>query len=287
MNTFKLSTAASPYTMTKIGEEAEPFKITSLTATSYGLFTGVCNTNTRNNSRLYLDGVKVYDGSDETIGQGLELGKFVGFAGECGHLLAWDGKSVSPMFALHFATTMGIRCGTPYVLDSYDGKVHAMNCDTQKLGFMLPGGGIATQCIELNAHMYASTCDDEHGKCGVTGSDGTFIRIKDCLCLVQYGNAILATSGNKVLSWTGMGFTQAAILDCEKIMHMYANDKLWIAGSGPDVLWVYDGSTLQEVCRFPKDVPVGGSLFRTRVTDGYFGRSAGGNRAEVYKIEAV
>jgi len=281
---MKISSAKSSYALTKVSEETRPWKVSSLTATKFGLFAGTFNGESRHDSRLYLDGKLIYEGNDETIGQGLVFGDYVGFAGENGNLLTFHEGQITRGIPLKFATHIGMFKGIPYVFDSHEGIIHPINCLTGKQGFSMPGSGIVMQSLCERDNIYVASCDADQGNCGVSGSDGTFIRIKDCLCLVKFLNHIFCSSGNKVLEWNGTGFTFAAEFPCEKIMHMHVNDKLWIAGSGPDSLWVYDGYELQEVVRFPYDAPVSGSLFRTRVTDGYFARCRGGNTAELYKI---
>lgn len=281
---MKISASKTTYALTKVSEETRPWKVSSLTATKFGLFVGTYNNASRHDSRLYLDGKLLHTGTDETIGQGLVFGDYVGFAGENGSLLAFHGGQITKGIELKFASHIGVFKNIPYVFDSHDGIIHPIDCVTGRQGFSIPGSGIVMQSICELGNIYVASCDDDNGNCGVAGNDGTFIRIKDCLCLVRYGSHIFASSGNKVLEWNGTGFAFAAEFQCEKIMHMHVNDKLWIAGAGPDSLWVYDGQECREVARFPYDAPVSGSLFRTRVTDGYFARCEGGDKAELYKI---
>ena len=262
----------------------KPWKLSSLTATKFGLFIGTYDSESRSNSELHLNGQLIYRGNDETIGQGLDS-RVVYFAGENGNLLLWEGSKIVKGIRLAFASTCGMFNGKPYVFNSDKHGIHAINCTNNVEEFKLPGGGIVMMSAEDGGKLYTAAGD---GGGGIACSDGTLLAVPNCQCIIKYNGRIFANSGNKLIEKVKDGIKVIDELPCEKIMHMDVNSGLlWVAGSCPDVLYTYNQVLRRkEVARFPDDVtPVGGSMFRVRVTDGYFGRCANGNQAEVYKIK--
>jgi hypothetical protein len=263
-----------------------PWKLSCLTNTSKGLFIGVYNSETRRNSKLYLDGNLIYEGSEETIGQGVEYDGSVYFAGENGRILIYTNGKITKGAELQFASTCVVFGGKPYVLNTKDNKIGAINCLTNVEEFQIPGSGIVTMALVRRGKLYAVACD---GAGGLTCLDGTFIGMADCQCLIEFAGMLLVTRRNKIYEvMDGDNLELVDELPCEKIMHAHVSDGLlWVTGSNPDTLWSYNPMMRRkDVACFPADkTPVGGSVFRTRVTQGYWGRAKNGIAAAVYKIK--
>jgi hypothetical protein len=267
----------------KVFEQGNPWKLSSLTKTKHGLFVGVYNSDSRHDSKLFLNGNQVWSGNAETIGQGLEHGNSVYFAGENGKLLTWNNGSITAGISLNFATCCAEFSGVPYVFDTRSNIIYATNILTGAKVFTMPGSGIVTQAVEKDGVLYTAASD---GAGGVANSNGKLISLPNCQCVVEYAGHLLCSSGNRIMEISDDKATEIATLPCEKIMHMYAGDVLFVAGSNPDALWVLDRLLNSKlVCSLSESAAVGGSVFMARVTDGYFGRSAGGKRAEVYEIK--
>jgi hypothetical protein len=263
----------------------KPWKVSCLTQTSFGLFVGIYNGDSRSNSKLFKDGLLIYEGREETIGQGMEHGDCVYFAGENGSLLIYAGGKIVKGVRLNFASTCAAFNGKPYVFNTRDNKISAINCLTNVAEFTMPGGGIVTMALEDGGKLYTAACD---GAGGIACNDGSLIRMADCQCLIKYNDRIFISRGNKIYEKDGVDLSFIDELPCEKIMHMnVSSGLLWVTGSNPDLLWTYNQVLRRkEVGRFPDDTtPVGGSVFRTRVTNGYFGRCEHGSAARVYKIK--
>ncbi|MFA5379052.1 MAG: hypothetical protein WC455_25075 [Dehalococcoidia bacterium] len=263
----------------------KPWKVSCLTQTSFGLFVGIYNGDSRSNSKLFRDGLLIYEGREETIGQGMEFGGCVYFAGENGNLLIYSGGKITKGLSLQFASTCGMFNGKPYVFNTRDNKISAINCLTNVAEFTMPGGGIVTMALEDGGELYTAACD---GAGGIACNDGSLIRMADCQCLIKYNDRIFISRGNKIYEKDGTDLSLIDELPCEKIMHMdVSSGLLWVTGSNPDSLWTYNQVLRRkEVGRFPDDItPVGGSVFRTRVTAGYWARAENGNAARVYKIK--
>ena len=263
-----------------------PWKLSSLTNTSKGLFIGVYNSDTRRNSKLYRDGTLIYEGNEETIGQGVECDGCVFFAGENGRLLIFSADNkILKHTALNFATTCIVLDKQPYVFDTKNNKIGAINCWTNETEFPVMGSGIVTMAAVHRGNLYTAACDGAGGLAG----NNTFVGMADCQCVISYAGALLCSRKNNIYEIEdGENIHHITELDCEKIMHMGVSDNLlWVTGSNPDTLWTFDPlMRCKQVARFDEDrTPVGGSVFRTRITPGYFGRCKNGNMAVVYKIE--
>jgi hypothetical protein len=264
---------------------SQPWKLSSLTNTSFGLFVGIYNSESRSNSKLFRDGLLIYEGREETIGQGVVHGGCVYFAGENGSLLIWGGSKITKGVRLNFASTCVVFNSKPYVFNTRDNKISAINCLNNVAEFIMPGAGIVTMALEDGGKLYTAACD---GAGGIACNDGSLLRMADCQCIVKYNGRVFISRGNKLYEKDGTDLSYIDELPCEKIMHMdVSSGLLWVTGSNPDSLWTYNQiMRRREVVRFPNDVtPVGGSVFRTRVTDGYFGRCENGSAARVYKIK--
>jgi len=280
-----LFTSTSYKIGTKIFEEPRPWKLSCLTNTKFGLFEGTYNGESRRDSRLYLNGKLIYSGNDETIGQGLEFGNIIYFAGENGNLLIYNNNIITRGVRLAFASCCVEFNGKLYVFNSIQNQgINVINCLTNVTEFKMPGSGIVTQALVDGGKLYSAASD---GAGGIACNDGTMIPLPNCQCIISFANSIYCSSGNKVMEKIGNTVKEVKILDCEKIMGMNVNkDLLWVAGSNPDALWVFDRRMrCKQIGKLEGSVPVGGSVFRSHVTNEYFGRCADGNRAEVYKID--
>jgi hypothetical protein len=171
------------------------------------------------------------------------------------------------------------------VFNTANNKIGVINCLNNVLEFSMPGAGIVTMAIEDGGKLYTAACD---GAGGIACNDGTLIPMGDCQCLIKYNGRMFCSRGNKIYEKDGADLSYIDELPCEKIMHMnVASGLLWVTGSCPDSLWTYNQVLRRkEVARLTDDLtPVGGSVFRTRVSGGYFGLAVGGTAARVYKIE--
>ena len=263
----------------------KPWKLSCLTNTSQGLFVGIYNSESRSNSKLFRDGKLIYEGREETIGQGVEHDGAVYFAGENGSLLIYADGKITKGVRLAFASTCVSFDGKPYVFNTDKNTIRVTNCWTNACEFIMPGSGIVTMAMVDGQKLYTVACD---GAGGVACNDGNFIPMADCQCLIKYNGRVFVSRVNKLYEKVGDDLSFIDELPCEKLMHMnVSGGLLWVAGSGPDSLWTYNQVLRRrEVARFADDMtPVGGTVFRVRVTPGYFGWCARGNSAEVYKIK--
>jgi hypothetical protein len=272
-----------------VAKAGSPWKISCLTATPFGLFAAIYNNNTRNKSQLFRDGKFVKEFPFETLGQGtVSPDGSVWFAGECGRLVRWRDGQITLGMELKYSTCTGIWQDKAIVINTpTNNQIAVHDCiDGQRL-FGLPGGGIATQCAVRDGKLYAATCDYE-GTCGVACSDGKVIRLPACQCIVNFNGHLIATSKNSLYAITSdMKAVKLADAPVEKFMHMHvsADNRLWIAGVNPDCLWAVNPDL---TWRFVGWMPhgnrkIGGSVFWTRITDGYWGR---GLPAELYSVTA-
>jgi hypothetical protein len=269
----------------KVFEHGKPWKVSSITQTRYGLFVAVYNSDSRANSKLFLNGEKIYEGREETIGRGLEMGDTVYFAGENGNLVTYRAGTIGKGVRLAFASCCVSFAGRPYVFNSDQSGIGVINCLNGVREFGMKGGGIVTQAVVDGDKLYAAASD---GGGGVSCSDGTLISLPSCQCIVKFAGSMYCSSGNRIMEIADGKASEATHLAYEKIMGMHVEgDRLWVATSGPedDVLGVFDRRLrYKEIGRLAGGGTVGGSVFMSHVTDGYFARCPGGNAAEVYRI---
>ena len=298
------------FTMPKLGarvyEFETPWKPCGMGYTQHGLLLCVCDNQSRRHSRVYhyngkIDPMIIHDdtrpdshSSNETIGNPVEMAGYVALVGENGHLWGFDGRNMIRRFATRFATAAVFHKGALIVLDTDDGRIRArdgLTLDGYELDWIaMPGDGIAMSAASFNGNLYAAIADSETGACGLSCSDGSLRRLPGCQCVIPFAGDLVYSSMNGVYTLKRGLVTR---LDCEKIMDMKtAGNSLYIAGANPDSVWV--ANTRGEIALVGRvdtgNSTVGGSCFRVRVainaleTEGYFARTANGNRGEVYQI---
>ncbi|MFA7335074.1 MAG: hypothetical protein WC130_12400 [Kiritimatiellia bacterium] len=273
----------------------EPMKISGLTMTKHGLFGAVYNNDSRKYSALYRHAgnhpVCVYEGSEETIGQGVEYDGYVLFPGECGYVLAWHPDpapkgTVTRIKAVNWAVRLDLIGGIPHVFDT--DKYHSCRLINLVTGAetLMPGDGVVNMSIEHGNKIFAAMCNSDSGVAGgLSCSDGTLRRLSDCRCIVQFNGHRFYSNENQVFRLDDHALLRE--FDCEKICHMDVNNGLlWISGAGPDALWVVDSNwRVYDLYRFEEDSSsVGRRLFCGRVTNGYFSRNPGGVKGAAYQI---
>lgn len=292
------------FTMPKLGNLVEPFPIPwkpcGMGFTQYGLITCLChNENPRIYSKVYVGKILMHDdtrpeshSSNETIGNPVEMGSYVALVGENGHLWGYDGQSMLRRFATRFANAAVFHKGALIVLDTDNGKISmrdGLTMDGYELGTM-PGDGIAMSACSFNGNLYAAVADSDSGACGLSCSDGSLRRLPGCQCVIPFAGDLVYSSMNGIYTLKRGLVTR---LECEKIMDMKtAGNHLYIAGANPDSVWVANarGEIALVGVVTTGNTKVGGSCFRVRVavnaleTEGYFARTADGNRGEVYQI---
>ena len=294
------------FTMPKLGarvyEFEAPWKPCGMGYTQHGLLLCVCDNQSRRHSRVYFyDGrtepMLVHDdtaghSSNETIGNPVEMSNYVALVGENGNLWGFDGRNMIRRFATRFATAAVFHKGALIVLDTDNGKIamrDGLTMDGYELGTM-PGDGIAMSAASFNGNLYAAVADSDSGACGLSCSDGSLRRLPGCQCVIPFAGDLVYSSMNAVYTLKRGLITR---LDCEKIMDMkVAGNSLYVAGANPDSVWVANSrGEIALVGRVDaRNTEVGGSCFRVRVavnpleTEGYFARTADGNRGEVYQI---
>lgn len=291
------------FTMPKLGNLVEPFpapwKICGMGYTKYGLVTCLCDNLSRRHSKVYLGKILIHDdtrsetsSSNETIGNPLEMGSYVALVGENGHLWGMDGHQMFRRFKTRFATAAAFHNGALIVLDTDDGKIRmrdGLTMDGYELGVM-PGDGIAMSAASHDGKLYAAVADSETGACGLSCSDGSLRRLPGCQCVIPFAGDLVYSSLNAIYT---LKLGLVTRLECEKIMDTKtAGNHLYIAGANPDSVWVANarGEIALAGVVAAGNTDVGGSCFRVRVavnaleTEGYFARTADGNRGEVYQI---
>lgn len=296
------------FTMPKLGarvyEFETPWKPCGMGYTQHGLLLCVCDNQSRRHSRVYfyngkIEPMIIHDdtaghSSNETIGNPVELDKYVALVGENGHLWGFDGRNMIRRFATRFATAAAFHKGALIVLDTDGGRIRARDGllpDGNELdGITIPGDGIAMSACSFNGNLYAAVADSETGNCGLSCSDGSLIKLPGCQCVIPFAGDLVYSSMNAVYTLKRGLITR---LDCEKIMDMkVVGNHIYIAGANPDSLWIANArgevSLVGRIAHGNKEV--GGSCFRVRVavnpteTKGYFARTANGNQGEVYEI---
>jgi hypothetical protein len=290
-----------------LGAEQPSRKISSVTVLPDGSVLAATYDNvSRRNTYLYhrdnagkvrlIYPLKDGEGVGETIGPGIVFGNSMFLPEENGHLLELTADGVSQKRELTFSAHATIFKERPVVFDTRDGEIMMRDCITDE-STKFPGSGIVIQSLVIGNTIYAASVDGDDGECGISGSNGVFVQVKDCYGIVKFADRYFSTSGNKVMEWTNR-FEEVAEMPCDKIMrlHLDPDGNLLICGAGPDVLWLCehkDGKiTCRELVRFPADVAVGGSVFRTcvagSVRDGlYFGRCRGGDTGELHEIRGA
>jgi len=270
-------------------ESDNTWKLTGLTRTKFGIFIGTRDNTTKGNTRLYLNGNRIYNGFGETLLQGVVYGDGVYFPEENGNLLYYNSQTntIQKSIQLGFSACCVIYQGIPYVINTHQNGDHqdVINCLTGNIAFTLNRAGISTQATEFDGKLWAACVDGNDD--GVVCSDGTRIDANVCLCVIPFYGQLIYSSENKVISKTAgvIGTIDGTI------MHMHvAYDLLWIACTEPDSLWTINtsGVLTQILPKFTTgNSSRSGSLFKTRVTDGFFGRSYNGGRAQVYQINGL
>lgn len=291
------------FTMPKLGNLVEPFpapwKPCGMGFTQYGLITCLCDNESRRHSKVYVGKILMHDdtrpgshSSNETIGNPIEMGSYVALVGENGHLWGYDGQNMLRRFATRFANAAAFHNGALIVLDTDNGKIKmrdGLTMDGYELGTM-PGDGIAMSASSFNGNLYAAVADSDSGACGLSCSDGSLRRLPGCQCVIPFAGDLVYSSMNAIYT---LKLGLVTRLECEKIMDMKtAGNHLYIAGANPDGVWVANArGEIALVGRVDAgNTTVGGSCFRVRVavnaleTEGYFARTADGNRGEVYQI---
>jgi len=300
---------ASPtdFKMTLLGSEQPGRKISSVTVLPDGsVLVATYDNASRHNTYLYhrdnagkvrlIYPLKDGEGVGETIGPGILFGNSMFLPEENGHLLELTAEGISQKRELTFSAHATIFKGRPVVFDTRDGEITMWDCLADD-SLKFPGSGIVIQSLVIGNTIYAVSVDGDDGECGISGSNGIFMAIKDCFGICKFADRYFCTSGNKILEWTHR-FEEVAEMPCEKIMrlHLDADGNLLICGAGPDVLWLAEHKggniTCRELVRFPSDVAVGGSVFRTCVAGSvkggiYFGRCQGGDTGELHEIRGA
>jgi len=275
----------------------KPWKPCGMGWTQYGLITCICDNNSRRHSRVYLDNVLIHDDiangtENETIGNPIEAGRFVGLVGENGNLWGYDGSAMIRRFATRFATAACLHNGGLIVFDTDNGKINMRDgiSDNGRLIGTMPGDGIVMSACSFGGKVYAAVSDSETGNCGLSCDDGSLLHYAGCQCVIPFAGQLVYSSLNNVyLLNNGL----AATLECEKIMDMkVVGNSLYIAGANPDSLWI--ANSRREIALVGRvehgNTEVGGSCFRVRVavnateTVGYFARTANNDQGEVYPI---
>ena len=296
------------FTMPKLGGRVHLFedgwKPCGMGYTQYGLLLCVCDNQSRRHSRVYfyngkIDPIIIHDdtaghSSNETIGNPVEMSNYVALVGENGNLWGFDGRNMIRRFATRFATAAAFHKGALIVLDTDDGRIRArdgLTMDGYDLDWItMPGDGIAMSAASYDGKLYAAVADSETGNFGLSCSDGSLIKLPGCQCVIPFAGDLVYSSMDGVFTLKRGLVTR---LDCEKIMDMkVAGNSLYIAGANPDSVLV--ANTRGEIALVgvvaTGNTKVGGSCFRVRVavnaleTEGYFARTADGNRGEVYQI---
>lgn len=277
-----------------VHELAADWKPCSAEWTSAGMFTCFCDNKTRRRSRVFLNGNEIHtdDGEifhNETIGPAFEWGGYIGFAGECGHLLYYTAGGIKKSFELKYANTLLEVNGMPHVFDTRDGKILVRHCLTGDTTLTMPGDGIVLQACHHKGKIYAAAADGTPG--GLVCSDGSSIQADCCQCVVPYLDKLLYSSRNHIFEAGHV--IPLATFDCEKIMYMrVVASKLWIAGANPDTLWCANarGEIIQVGRCEQGNQQVGGSCFRVcfalnpHGTEGYFLRTATGNQSQSIQL---
>lgn len=264
------------------------WKLSCLAKTRYGLFVGIYRCHDIRppmETRLYLDGVLIDEdrNGNETIGNPCVFEGQVFFVGERNRVWAWRGDGLQALRRVDYATHVGVHRGKPVLFDTSGGRIACYNVLNNLKICDIPGSGIVTASAPYGDTIIAASCD---GGGGFGGSDGRFIPCKDALCLCGYNGQLYGSRGNEVVrvEWDKQRLMSIETLP-GKITDMQAVDgKLFVTCAGPDQLWVMDRL---EDCSMISDLggkPIGGSVFHSRVTDGFYGRSENNKTAVVYEV---
>ena len=154
-----------------------PWKPCSAEWTSAGVFAAFCNNDSRRHTRVFLGVQEIHsdDGEqyhNETIGPAFEWGGYIGFAGECGHLLYYLDGRIHRGFPLDYASTILEIAGVPHVFDTRNGVIRARHCLTGATTLTIPGDGIVLQACHYAGKIYAAVADGERSS-GLSCSDGS------------------------------------------------------------------------------------------------------------------
>jgi hypothetical protein len=261
------------------------WKLSAVADTTYGQVVCIYDNKSRHDSKIFLNGKEIHSGYEETIGQPVEMANLY-FAGECGTALIWyvAESRIIRGEKLKYATCAVQYKGVPYVINTVNPNISAINCYTGKVDFTLPAkNGIVLMAAEGDDGLLYAACN---GGPGILISDQTVVDMPDCRCVINYRGRIIASSGNRLYQIEGKKKSYLDELPCEKIMHLdVAKDLLWVAG--PNSLWTYNQVLRRRfVGKIGADYEVGNSAFGARVTGGrYFGWAEGGTSGRVCKIE--
>lgn len=270
-------------------ESRSNWKGCCLLDTSMGLFWSVYNNDSRKNSELWLKGVKIYSGGQETIGQGLEHNGKVYFPAECGRGLVYDG-TVRETVSLRHSSLAILYNGVPCFVSSEDSGEFVINAETGAKVKQLAVGaktGIPMSGCDVSGAVLIALADHGGSESIVTTSD-IVIPLAGATAVVNWKGRILAAGNGIIYDVDVAKKTTNRFYDTgsQRVNHMWydgPNDVLWVSTAKNDKLLFIDSSgTVNKVSEY-SDM-AGSGYFDSRVTTGWYYRAQNA-QAQFYKVQ--
>jgi hypothetical protein len=260
--------------------------------TKDGLFSSVYNNDSRKNSEIYLDWKKIYTGSQETIGQGLEYNGSVYFPVENGKGLIYNNGNIKESVTLRHSSLAIVYKDQPCFVSSEDSGEYLINAENGNKILKLATGakvGIPMSAAPIpDSKEYIIVLADNNGKEQLITTDGVSIPLPLVTSVVNWNGKIMAGAAGVIYT---VDIKNKSVKKYENtgskminyMWHDTSNNVLWVGCSANDQLMYFDNlGKSYAVIEFTDDVET--KYFDTRVTKGWFLRNKN-TRAQWYKIE--
>jgi len=264
----------------------------ALLETQHGLFASVYNNSSRVNSELYLNWKKIYSGSQETIGQGLEHKNSVYFPVECGKGLIYrDGKVIETVKLDHSSLAIVYKDQPCFVSSEGSGE-YIINAENGNKVLRLAVNakvGIPMSAAKLPlSEEYIIVLADHGGNESLVTTDGTVIYLPNVTTVVNWDGKIIAGAAGIMyeINVDKKSYKKYYNTGTKMINHMWVDGGLlWVTCSSSDKLlyFTWTGSDYK-VAEFTDDPWPTGKYFDSRIAKGWWARNKK-TQAQWYKIE--
>lgn len=272
-------------------ENRSNYKGCCLLNTSMGLFSSVYDNNSRKNSELSLNWNRIYSGSQETIGQGIEYNNKVYFPTEYSKGLVFSGGALKETVPLRHSSLAMVYKDTPcFVSSESDGEfiINAENgAKVKQLAVGVKVGIPFSSALLPNSKESIIVLADNNGSESLVTTTDIVIYLPGVTTVENWRDQIYAGAMGKIFKVNISDKKTTQIYDTgSQVVNQLWNDQengiLWISCSRPDkLMYMVNVGDVKKVIEV--NDTTGSGLFDTRVTKGWWLR-ANSARATWYKI---
>jgi hypothetical protein len=262
--------------------------------TNAGIYASVLNDATRHDSELFLNWELIYQGNQESIGQGVAFGNSVYFPAEGNGVVATGASARTAMYLRHSSAACVYR-NQPCVIASLDEGEWVINLETgaKVLQLNVPaktGIPFAVDYIPGSEELVVVLADNDNpADDKLTTTVGVTINLTKATAVVNWKGRLVAGGNGRLhdVDVAGRRTTQFLDTGSKIVTHLWydvAEDFLWVACSGPDKLAYFDSNGTWHVAATLPDGEPNGGMFGSRVTKGWWSRNKAPNQAQWLRV---